>query len=186
MIYVTHDQTEAMTLGERIAVMNQGRLQQVADPMTLYHKPANMFVAGFIGSPPMNFFTGTVVERGSTVAFQEANGKGDMPPKGISLRLQDLMPDMVKRFMGKKIVMGIRPEHIHASRQDNSETSIKAMPDAIMPVGPEIYVQASSAAHSFVARLPAPTTINAKETIELAFDVRFAHFFDPESQNRVI
>jgi multiple sugar transport system ATP-binding protein len=185
MIYVTHDQTEAMTLGKRIAVMNQGVLQQLADPMTLYQKPANMFVAGFIGSPPMNFFTGTVVETGSQYAFKETNGKGDMPPNGVSVPLRESLADPLKRFIGKRIVLGIRPEHISEKRHNNSEISIKALTEATMPVGPETYVQASSAAHSFMARLPGQTALNTNGTTEFVFDLCFGHFFEPESQNRI-
>jgi len=184
-IYVIHDQTEAMTLGKRIAVMDQGVLQQVADPMTLYQKPANMFVAGFIGSPPMNFFTGTLIATGSQYVFQETNGKGDMQPNAISVPLQDSRADALKPFIGKKIVLGIRPEHIKEKRQDNSEISIKAVTEAIMPVGSETYVQALSAAHSFMARLPAPTALNTNDTTEFVFDPHFGHFFEPESQNRI-
>ena len=185
MIYVTHDQTEAMTLGKRIAVMHHGRVQQVADPMTLYHNPTNMFVAGFIGSTPMNFFTGTVVQRDSNFAFQETNGNGDIPPDALLIRLPDSRAAVLKSCLRKTIVLGIRPEHIRERQQDNSEIPIKGMTEAIMPLGSETFVRASSAAHSFMACLPGSTAPIANEPIELAFDLRFAHFFDAESQNRI-
>jgi multiple sugar transport system ATP-binding protein len=188
MIYVTHDQVEAMTLGNRIAVMKEGLLQQVADPMTLYQHPANMFVAGFIGSPPMNFFTGRLMQAGAALAFKETNGQGEVPPNALSLRLDGSPAGGIRNFAGKKIVLGIRPEHITEERlvpgapEDNT---VKTVAEVIMPTGPEVYLHASSAAHSFVARVPAPTTLVGKQPVELVFDVRFAHFFDPESQNRI-
>jgi len=184
-VYVTHDQTEAMTLGKHIAVMHHGGVQQVADPMTLYHNPTNMFVAGFIGSTPMNFFTGTVVQRDSNFAFQETNGNGDIPPDALLVRLPDSRAAVLKSCLRKTIVLGIRPEHIRERQQDNSEMPIKGMTEAIMPLGSETFVRASSAAHSFMACLPGSTAPIANEPIELAFDLRFAHFFDAESQNRI-
>jgi len=112
MIYVTHDQVEALTLGQRIAVMKQGVIQQVADPMTLYRQPANLFVAGFIGSPPMNFLNGTLLAKGDTLFFQEQAIANAAAPKPTTFQLDDASVPPLRPYAGKGVVFGIRPEDI--------------------------------------------------------------------------
>src|ERR671928_99779 len=107
MIYVTHDQVEAMTMGDRICVMRDGLIMQVADPLTLYRKPQNLFVAGFIGSPPMNLLKGTVQQRGGGLFFCESAEKN-----ALSFPLEGRLQPLASKYVGKEVVFGIRPEHI--------------------------------------------------------------------------
>jgi multiple sugar transport system ATP-binding protein len=187
MIYVTHDQVEAMTMGDRIAVMKDGVIQQVADPMTLYHHPQNMFVAGFIGSPAINFFPGTIVKNGSGAFFQanSANGAG----AGFLLRLAQDMASQLSGQAGKKVVLGIRPEniadkiHLHDAPPDQT---ISAVAEVVEPMGPETNLYATSGAHSCVARLPADARVPLQQPVSLVFDMRKAHFFDPATERAIV
>src|SRR5690606_19404523 len=106
MIYVTHDQVEAMTMGDRICVMKDGNIMQVAQPLELYNHPANMFVAGFIGSPPMNFFKGKLQRSGNHVVFVETNTRGNP----IKVELNDTLASKASAYIDKEVVFGIRPE----------------------------------------------------------------------------
>src|SRR5882762_10006206 len=131
LVYVTHDQIEAMTLGHRIAVMRDGVIQQVAEPLTLYRRPANLFVAGFIGSPAMNFFEGTINPGAQALMFRTNQANGQPPPSSANSerRLQAAAPTSVETeplnllldpaagvfpadFVGRKVILGLRPEHI--------------------------------------------------------------------------
>src|SRR5689334_6667300 len=107
MIYVTHDQVEAMTMGDRICVMRDGNIMQVADPLTLYRKPENLFVAGFIGSPPMNLLRGKIEQRPDGLVFTETSEKN-----ALTIPLKPPVVDLASRYIGKNVVFGIRPEHI--------------------------------------------------------------------------
>jgi multiple sugar transport system ATP-binding protein len=184
MIYVTHDQVEALTLGDRIAVMRGGTLQQVAGPMELYRRPANLFVAGFIGSPPMNFFHGTIVSDGGGLSFQEEAEPAGAAP-GFKLRVDGEMSPRLAGFAGKKVVMGIRPEHIAektGARDAPAGQVIEALAGVVEPMGPETFLYAANGAHSFAARLRADFRVAAQQKVSLLFDMRQAHFFDPASE----
>src|SRR5580658_10392371 len=110
MIYVTHDQVEAMTMGDRICMMKDGRIQQVAEPLEIYNQPANMFVAAFIGSPPMNFFEGALVQKEGRLFFSERKTGDD--PEGMFLQVDDGQAPKLHAWLGKPIYLGIRPEDI--------------------------------------------------------------------------
>ena len=112
MIYVTHDQFEALTLGHRVAVMKDGVIQQVAAPMDFYQQPANLFVAGFVGSPPMNFLHGTLLTKGDTVFFQEQAAGNPALSKPLSIQLDAGSVPTLRPYSGKGVVLGIRPEDI--------------------------------------------------------------------------
>lgn len=168
-IYVTHDQVEAMTLGDKIVLLNEGKVQQIADPMNLYHAPANRFVAGFIGSPPMNFIDGKLEEEGRELFFVE----GEMKFKVLDDKRQKLS------IYGKRAVtLGIRPENIrHVSKNTEGETTL-AVVDLVETLGNEILLYVSVNNNSLVARVPPGENLKEGEKIILSFDLEKVHFFD--------
>ncbi|MDB6124708.1 MAG: transporter related [Pedosphaera sp.] len=180
MIYVTHDQTEAMSLGDRIAVMNSGTLQQVAAPNQVYHHPANMFVAKFIGSPPMNFFEGTIEQSNGGISFTASQAFTVGLEKSIAARLTE--------YSGKKIILGLRPEHIMDSAHSPSspaEWNVEATVEFIEPIGAETHLHLSSGEHSFIARVQATDTYTQQQKLSLVFDMRQPHFFDPKTEQAI-
>jgi multiple sugar transport system ATP-binding protein len=172
MIYVTHDQVEAMTLGDRIAVMHQGTLQQIAQPMDLYHQPANRFVAGFIGSPAMNFFSGAIWQNGAGLLFESEEMK---------LRVNEGMAGQV----GRKVVLGIRPEHVSEAGDASSSEKVEVVVDAMEPTGAETNLHGMIGDQSLVARLRADSRAAARQKVSLVFDMRHAHFFDATTERRI-
>jgi multiple sugar transport system ATP-binding protein len=164
MIYVTHDQIEAMTLGERIVVLDAGRIQQIDTPLNLYRHPANRFVAGFIGSPPMNFIEGRVDDG----RFVANDGSIALPVRQIAKR--------------GPVVLGIRPEHIMIGRNGTSATFTL---DLIEPVGNEVFVYATAGGNQIVARVPPQDMPQIGRPIDLTFDAKSLHFFEPESGARM-
>jgi multiple sugar transport system ATP-binding protein len=180
MIYVTHDQVEAMTMGDRIAVMKSGVVQQVAEPMKLYGQPANMFVAGFIGSPAMNFFRGTIAQNGAGMIFQTENGAEN----GLSLHIENETAKRLAGYAGRKVILGIRPEDI-ADKSGLSGQAVEAVADLIEPMGAETYLYATRGAHSFAVRLLAGWRAEARQKVSLGFDMRKAHFFDAATERKL-
>jgi multiple sugar transport system ATP-binding protein len=184
MIYVTHDQVEAMTLGDRIVVMKDGLIQQVDDPLTIYHRPQNMFVAGFIGSPPMDFFTGALEARDGKLFFRETAQNGG----GFSVRVADDAPKNLVSYVGKTVKMGVRPEDIvdveHA-RQPQPDQNVEVTVDVIEPMGSEIYAHLKSSGHAFIARLDPHCRVAQGDKFTAAFNMSKAHFFDPDSEKRI-
>jgi multiple sugar transport system ATP-binding protein len=170
MIYVTHDQVEAMTLGDRIAVLKQGVLQQVADPFTLYQHPANQFVAGFIGSPPINFFDATVKADGATL---EADGVGVTLPADLAPRLEPLR--------GKGVVVGIRPEDVRLT-PDGPGMKVRAQADVREPLGNEVLLHWKSPVGELISRVPGQSAPEVGESVELHFAFAKLHFFDPATE----
>jgi multiple sugar transport system ATP-binding protein len=168
MIYVTHDQVEAMTLGDRIAVLKKGVLQQVADPFTLYSKPANVFVAGFIGSPPINFFTGAVKENGLEVA-----GKTIPLPAALAARLATLR--------GKNVTLGIRPEDVLLTPVANGVT-IEGRVEVVEPLGNEVLVHCATSSGMLICRVPGQISPPVGQAIPLSFSFDKLHLFDPETE----
>jgi multiple sugar transport system ATP-binding protein len=174
-IYVTHDQTEAMTMASRIAVMNKGVLQQLDTPQNLYDFPANMFVAGFIGSPAMNFFQARLVKEG-TYLFLDT---GDMKVKIPESRAKIYMP-----LAGRDVIFGIRPENIHnpqfAPPGIHAEI-VKTKVDVVELMGFEILLYLVSGNTTFVARVDPRTRFAMGDNVELVFDMDHFHIFDPGS-----
>jgi multiple sugar transport system ATP-binding protein len=189
IIYVTHDQIEALTLGQRVAAMQSGVIQQVADPMTLYRQPANLFVAGFIGSPPMNFFHGTLLAKGDTLFFQEQTARNPAVPNPNTVQLDDASAPPLRPYVGKNVVFGIRPEDI-ASGLHRSDTplahTVEAVVEVVQPLGSETYLHLAGHAHSFVARVQATGSISVQQKVSLVFEMRHAHFFDPATGTAVV
>ena len=175
MIYVTHDQTEAMTMGTKIVVMKDGHVQQIDKPLELYHHPRNKFVAGFIGSPAMNFFNGTVGR--STVELKEGKGLAFSIPKKLRKRLTP--------FAGKNVILGLRPEHIRVSKsRGQTGERVKVHVNVVEPMGNELFVYFSltNDTNQYVARFDVASTPVAGKSLDLMFDLAAAHFFNAETE----
>ena len=179
MIYVTHDQVEAMTMGDRICMMKDGRIQQVAPPLEIYHEPANMFVAAFIGSPPMNFFGGTIIEKQGHLFFCEktpADGS-----EGIRLAVDEAQAPKLKAWLNQEIYLGIRPEDIEVRRSagDADPGSIFcATIDLVEAMGPESLFYLKTGAHNFIVRSQGHAAEQKSGKIDLVADMGKAHFFE--------
>ncbi len=177
MIYVTHDQVEAMTLGERIVVLEAGRIQQVDAPLALYERPVNRFVAGFIGSPAMNFFAGSIEDRDGS-RFRAADGAFDLELDGE--RARSLGP-----YRGREVTLGVRPEHVHLADGEgqfgDETTAGRFVLDVVEPMGNEIFVHVRAADRAIVARVAPQPLPDPGSSIELAFDPERLHFFDAET-----
>ncbi|HXI11374.1 MAG TPA: sn-glycerol-3-phosphate ABC transporter ATP-binding protein UgpC [Thermoanaerobaculia bacterium] len=174
MIYVTHDQTEAMTLGDRIVVLDAGRVQQIDTPMALYREPVNRFVAGFIGSPAMNFVEGRVIADGSRFASTDG---------ALEISLSRDM-SVGAGSVDAEMVLGVRPEDIAVSSSDG-EAGIEMALELLEPVGNEIFIYARAGANQVVARVPPQQLPLPGETIRLAFQSDRLHLFDRESGQRI-
>jgi multiple sugar transport system ATP-binding protein len=183
MIYVTHDQVEAMTMGDRIVVMNQGRVQQVGAPLEIYERPANRFVAGFIGSPQMNFIEGELAEEGGRFFFNEAGG-------AVRLEVSAGHRESLNAHAGKKVTLGVRPEDFKevGSGVPDAESwrELAARVDVVEPMGSEVYWYLKTGAHALVARLEPHARATAGEEKRLAVNMAKAHFFDPESEACIV
>jgi len=177
MIYVTHDQTEAMTLGERIVVLKDGLIMQVGTPMELYNHPQNLFVAGFIGSPPMNLING-MIERGNN--FVGKNGKPLM-------QLPGSVVSKLKGYEGSNIYLGIRPENIteKASRDNSDCCSVNVTVTGVERLGSEILLYASVEDTPLIARLAPSSLLNPGSNATLNFNLENAVFFDAETEQRL-
>ena len=185
MVYVTHDQVEAMTLADRIVVMNGGRIQQIAPPLEVYHRPANLFVAGFIGSPRMNTITGTLTGEGDSVVFAEKNT--DQP---IRLAFRDDSQRLLEKHIGREVILGLRPEHLADSRDladPDPGATFEARVDVVEPVGAETWVYLRSSAHQLIARVPhAEPRAEIGNTLRFTADLSRARFFEPASGDAII
>lgn len=172
-IYVTHDQTEAMTMATRIAVLNFGVLQQIDTPQQLYDFPANMFVAGFIGSPSMNFFEGTIVAENDDLFVDLESFKIKVPAS---------RKEIYGSLVDQKVFLGIRPEDIHnpefAPPSITSE-SVEATVDVSELMGNEILLYLVNGEHNFIARVDPRTRVEMGQQITVAFNVGNMHIFDP-------
>jgi multiple sugar transport system ATP-binding protein len=182
MIYVTHDQAEAMTMGDRICVIKDGNILQVDDPLTLYHQPVNLFVAGFIGSPAMNFFKGTVQRAADHLAFVETNDQA--PP--VRIRLDERLSARTAGHVDRPVILGIRPEDLGepvAESTPESAPVIEATLEVIEPMGAETYLNLFTGATSFIARVRPSHGLTVNKTVRIAFDLDKAHFFDAVTEH---
>lgn len=180
IIYVTHDQTEAMTLGTRIVVMKDGIVQQVDSPQNLYNSPANLFVAGFIGSPQMNFFNGTCRVNGSVASIELSGGEKFELNAEKSKKLID------GGYADKEVVMGIRPEHVvdsaFVTTEGNSAT-LKANIRVYELLGAEVYLYFDYDGESKTARVDPRTSAKTGADIEFTVMTDYIHVFDKETEN---
>ena len=170
MIYVTHDQTEAMTMGDRIVVMKNGLLNQIDSPINLYNKPVNKFVAGFIGSPSMNFIEGTFSGDPDN-KFVSMNGD-------LIIQNGNLGPSDLNNFVEKTIVAGIRPEDIYIQQSDlKNTTSLKVKLDLVEQMGNEALAYFQIEGIQFIARFPASFSATLDSEIVIYLDVSKIHYF---------
>jgi multiple sugar transport system ATP-binding protein len=176
MVYVTHDQVEAMTMGDRIVVMKDGRVHQVDTPLNLYNHPVNQFVAGFIGSPSMNFITGRVRAEDGGLVFDEGSLRLPLPASAV---------EPLRHHVDREIVLGIRPEDIHDPRTmapGMSTAPVAARVEVVEPTGSEVLLYLTTGKSSFVARVDPQNVPVVDQQVELAVEVGKARFFDPETQ----
>jgi multiple sugar transport system ATP-binding protein len=179
MVYVTHDQVEAMTMGDRIVVMRDAEIQQIDAPLKLYNEPANQFVAGFIGSPSMNFVGGKLVSDGGQLVFDE--GKMKIP-------LSASQSEKLSSYVGSEVLWGIRPEDIYDPNtigRDVRTVEIEARVEVVEPMGNEVFLNLTSGNTAFVARVDPLSMPQVDQEIKLAVDVEKSHFFDVDSDSKL-
>ena len=174
MIYVTHDQAEAMTMGDRICVMQDGNIMQVAAPLELYDHPVNLFVAGFIGSPPMNLVRGALAADSGGLVFTEENTSS----APLHVRLDEPLARMAAAAVGRPVVLGIRPEDI---RPEGSSALLSARVEVVEPMGAETFVHLASGGHTLIARLAPSSRPIRGDTLHFSFAPGKMHLFDAAS-----
>lgn len=180
-IYVTHDQVEAITMGTRIAILNQGVLQQIDTPQAIYSQPKNKFVAGFIGSPAMNFFDGVLVKMADRLWF-----KSD----ALTLALPTSAPAQCQRYVGQRVICGLRPEDIHDARYlppGIVTTPLNGTVGHTESMGNEriVYLTLGDG-QTCAARVDRRSTLALGETVELALNITALHLFDPQTEAAII
>jgi multiple sugar transport system ATP-binding protein len=177
MVYVTHDQIEAMTLGQRIVVLKDGEIQQIDTPMNLYARPANLFVAGFLGSPAMNLLQGRVIEDGG---LWLDTGTVRLPVDATRALATGALP-----FVGRELVAGLRPEDLVPAAGRSLPASFNASLELIEPVGNEIFLNVRAGDDAMVIRVPPQELPAVGERLELGFDPARIHLFDPTTERRL-
>jgi multiple sugar transport system ATP-binding protein len=182
-IYVTHDQIEAMTMATRIVVMKDGYIQQVGTPKDIYDYPNNVFVGGFIGTPPMNFIEGRVTEKGY---FEVGDHKLGLTRFKVPEYHMEYLKE--QKYLEKPIIMGIRPENIWDKEEiieQFPESKVKVKVDVAELLGAETLINGIMHAQHIVAKVPARVDIHMGDEVVLAFDMEKAHFFDIETEQRI-
>jgi multiple sugar transport system ATP-binding protein len=181
-IYVTHDQVEAMTMADRIVVMKDGHIQQVDTPQNLYDRPANMFVAGFIGAPQMNMFPVTIERRGDrAVAVFD----------GIDLPLPDALgPEKIAPHIGRELVLGLRPENFYelppGDIPPQNTAPLDVMIELAEPMGSEIHLNANAGGRNLIARVSPRCKAREGDRFKLIADLSTAHLFDPKTERSIL
>jgi len=176
-IYVTHDQAEAMSLGGRICVVREGKIQQTAGPMEVYERPVNKFVAGFLGTPPMNFFTGGLKLKNDTAYFAIGDD---------ALRLPQRLKTVLQEYYGKQMVLGVRPENISPHQYPGqSDNAISATINVIEPVGnrTDVYLTHPTG-QKFIAGIDPHIGLEVNNNVKLYLDLEKIHIFEPEDTGR--
>lgn len=179
-IYVTHDQVEAMTMGDRIVVMRDGLVQQVDSPMNLYDKPANLFVAGFIGSPAMNFIDVTV---------GQADGKVQLETEGLRVEVPSEVSSNVRPLIGRRAIFGIRPEDIQdraLATDIVAAWTIPATVDVHEPLGSDILLYLTVGKQNIVARVDARSQAKMGAPVKVVLNMRKMHLFNPDTQEAIL
>lgn len=177
-IYVTHDQTEAMTMGTRIVVLKEGYVHQVADPETLYNSPVNQFVASFIGSPQMNFIEATLTENNETFMVKYKGGSVELnPEKSKQLKKSG--------YHNKEVTLGIRPEHIAVTEADESDQNV-ALVEVTELLGSETYLFLNLAENTVIARVDPALNIKVDDKVKIEFALDKLHLFDKETEEALL
>ncbi len=179
MIYVTHDQVEAMTMGDRIVIMKDGYIMQVGAPLEVYDHPQSVFVAGFIGSPAMNFFKGRLTRADGVMIVDMGNFQVTVPEAYAS---------SYESYLDKEITFGIRPEDIADSNPEDRRgqwDEFKAIVEVIEPLGAEIILELSKGDHSFTGRVDPHSKSTLNEEVSVYFDMLKMHLFDPETEKMI-
>jgi multiple sugar transport system ATP-binding protein len=171
VIYVTHDQVEAMTLGDRVVVMKDGWIQQVGEPLELYGNPSNKFVAGFIGSPAMNFSEGIVGEEGGALSVSNP---------GMRLGASPARAERLRAYKGQTVTIGLRPEDMHITT--DGRTGFDAVVEVVEPLGSEILLDLKVGPHAMVARVDPTVRAKVHETIRFSVEPDRVHYFDAKTE----
>ncbi|MFH1768221.1 MAG: sn-glycerol-3-phosphate ABC transporter ATP-binding protein UgpC [Candidatus Omnitrophota bacterium] len=180
MIYVTHDQVEAMTLGDRVAVMKDGKILQCDTPLNVYDKPVNKFVAGFIGSPPMNFINGNIITKNGVMSFDAG---------AFHLKISDKMRPVLRHYAGKNIILGARAERIFDKLFASNATqynTIRTTCDVVETMGSHNYLYLSAGEHSFIASVEGYNKPLSGSILEVVFDMERVHFFNPSTEETIV
>jgi multiple sugar transport system ATP-binding protein len=181
MIYVTHDQTEAMTMGDRICVMKDGVIQQVAGPLSLYDKPSNKFVAGFIGSPPMNFVDVEIAKKGEEIFLNEGM---------FELKAPKHFREALTPYIGKKMNLGIRPEDIYDklfyTMGPKDGNGFSATIEVVEPLGSEIFLHFNTGKNTLMAKVDAHNQAKTNQVIELIINMNKVHLYDYQTGVSVV
>ncbi len=180
MIYVTHDQTEAMTLGDRIIVMKDGVIQQIGTPTVVYNAPVNKFVASFIGAPPMNFLEGKITQKEGSLYFSEGN---------FRIRIIESMYNALEEFIDKSVVMGVRSEDIHDKlfvSESPPENIVTVTCEVVEYLGAEVYGHLNTGKHVLVARISLDADPRINQDIDIVFDMSKIHFFDKSNEQIIV
>jgi multiple sugar transport system ATP-binding protein len=176
-IYVTHDQVEAMTLGDRVVVMKDGVVQQVGEPLQLYNQPANKFVAGFIGSPAMNFAPVTVGQSDGVVYLEN---------EGLKIKLPGMQAERLRRNLGEQVTLGIRPEDLRvATSSDASELTFNAVVEVVEQLGSETLLDLRVGRDTMVAAVEPTARAKIQETLRLAINPDRLYFFDAKTEGAI-
>ena len=187
MIYVTHDQVEAMTMGDRIVVMNQGRVQQVGAPLEIYARPVNKFVAGFIGAPPMNFIEGELAEAEGRLFFQELEGP-------LRMAVDEAHREALRNCGARRVTLGIRAEDFREAEALSAMTeeerkhwrALTARVEVVEPMGAEVYLYLTTGRHGLVARLEPHVRAAAGQEKQLIINAAKAHYFDAKTEAAIV
>jgi len=176
MIYVTHDQIEAMTMADKIVVMKDGLIQQIGSPLTLYNQPDNKFVAGFIGSPAMNFMVADVKSEGGKTIIDEGDFSLVLPPEEAAL---------VKNYVGKKLYFGIRPEAMEYVEKGNAAECIQGKVNVVEQLGDEIHLFVNTSSHSIIAKVPPHLQFTTGQDVLLKPLSGKMYFFDMDTEKNI-
>jgi len=192
IIYVTHDQVEAMTMGDKICVMKEGVIQQVAPPLQLYNQPSNRFVAGFVGSPPMNFMNVTIIEKNdetkSGLWLKELGANHSS--SNFELKVRKEIEPFLKPYLNKTVTLGIRPEDIYDrlfyAGEIHEGSWVKATVEVVEPMGPEKYLYLNTGKNNLIARVEPQNSAKPQQDIDIVVNMNKIRIFDTESQKAII